>query len=156
VRVLERYTERLIARQRAMYAADVPFIEKWRTAMNFLDQDRESGYQKIWFELQALAWNRAELRERLAQVHGQWRKVLAEALAQAMEEYGLDPETYSVEAVVALVLTFNEGIMLERLGGIFEGHTELLTKIDRWLTSLEAAKDERDSRKDDSNASVLP
>jgi AcrR family transcriptional regulator len=156
VRVLERYTERLIARQRAMYAADVPFIEKWRTAVNFLDQDRESGYQKIWFELQALAWNRAELRERLAQVHGQWRKVLAEAFAQAMEEYGLDPEKYSVEAVVALVLTFNEGIMLERLGGIFEGHTELLTMIDRWLTSLEAAKDERDGRKDDSNASVLP
>src|SRR4051794_40819288 len=30
-RVLERFTERLIVRQRAMYAADdVPFIEKWR------------------------------------------------------------------------------------------------------------------------------
>ena len=33
-RVLERYTERMIARQRAMYAAPgVPFLEKWRTAM---------------------------------------------------------------------------------------------------------------------------
>ena len=32
VQVLERFTERLVARQREMYAADLPFIEKWRTA----------------------------------------------------------------------------------------------------------------------------
>ena len=30
VRVLERFTDALIARQRELYAADVPFIEKWR------------------------------------------------------------------------------------------------------------------------------
>jgi AcrR family transcriptional regulator len=59
VRVLERFTERLIERQREMYAADVPFVEKWRTAISYLDEDRP--YQKIWFELQAMAWNRPEL-----------------------------------------------------------------------------------------------
>ena len=36
VRALERFTERLIARQRELYAADVPFVEKWRTAMRYL------------------------------------------------------------------------------------------------------------------------
>src|SRR5919112_5069936 len=36
VRALERFTEGLIERQRAMYAADMPFIEKWRTAMRYL------------------------------------------------------------------------------------------------------------------------
>ena len=37
VRVLERFTDRLIVRQRAMYAdPDIPFIEKWRTAMRYL------------------------------------------------------------------------------------------------------------------------
>src|SRR5215470_15892893 len=40
VRVLERFTDRLIERQRAMYAAHVPFIEKWRAAMAYLDEDR--------------------------------------------------------------------------------------------------------------------
>jgi AcrR family transcriptional regulator len=140
VAVLERYTERLIVRQRAMYAADVPFIEKWRTAMSFLDEDRVSGYQKIWLELQALAWNRPELRERLAWVRGQWTEVLTEAFAKAMEEYGLDTERFPVKAVVALVGTFNEGIILERLGGITEGHAELLDMIDRWLMELEEKK----------------
>jgi AcrR family transcriptional regulator len=140
VAVLERYTERLIVRQRAMYAADVPFIEKWRTAMSFLDQDRVSGYQKIWLELQALAWNRPELRERLAWVRGQWTEVLTEAFGKAMEEYGLDTERFPVKAIVALVGTFNEGIILERLGGITEGHAELLDMIDRWLVKLEEKK----------------
>ena len=56
VRVLERFTERLIARQREMYAQDMPFIEKWRQAMRYLEEDRP--YQKIWLELTALSWNR--------------------------------------------------------------------------------------------------
>jgi AcrR family transcriptional regulator len=153
VRVLERYTERLIERQRAMYAADLPFIEKWRTAMSFLDQDRESGYQKIWFELQALAWNQPDLRERVAQVLGKWRTVLTEAFARAAEEYGLDPEKYPVDALVTLVATFNEGIMLERLGGVTVGHAELLAMIDRWLVTLENAKN---GGKDGSNESAQP
>jgi AcrR family transcriptional regulator len=138
--VLERFTERLIERQRAMYAADIPFIEKWRRAMGYLDEDRESGYQKIWLELQALAWNRPELRERLIRVHDQWTDVLHEAFSTALAEYGLDSEQFPVEGIVALVATFNEGIILERLGGITKGQTELLAMIDRWLMTLEAAK----------------
>src|SRR5438093_8379616 len=39
VRTLERFTERLIARQTAMYAANVPFLEKWRTAMQYLVEE---------------------------------------------------------------------------------------------------------------------
>ena len=139
VRVLERFTGRLIARQRAMYAADIPFIEKWRSAMRFLDEDLENGYQKVWFELQALAWNRPELKERLARVHGQWRQVLREAFSNALAEYDLDTNRFPLEAMTALVVTFNEGIILERLSGITEGQAALLAMIDRWLASLEQA-----------------
>ena len=128
VRVLERFTERLIERQRELYAADAPFLVKWRTAMAYLDEDLP--YQKIWFELQALAWNRPELQERLAWVHAEWRAVLVEAFAPVREELGLD---LPPEALVTLVYTFNEGIMLERLSGIETGHRELLDWIDGWL-----------------------
>ena len=49
LRVLERFTERLIQRQRAMYEApNVPFIAKWRTARRFLEEDLQAGYLKIW------------------------------------------------------------------------------------------------------------
>jgi AcrR family transcriptional regulator len=130
VRVLERFTEQLIERQRQLYAADAPFLEKWRTAMAYLEQDRP--YQKIWFELQALAWNRPELQERLTRVHGEWRAVLIEAFAPVREQLGLE---LPLEGLVSLVYTFNEGIMLERLSGIDTGHRELLDWIDGWLES---------------------
>jgi AcrR family transcriptional regulator len=128
VRVLERFTDRLVERQREMYAADIPFLEKWRTAMAYLDEDRP--YQKIWYELQALAWNRPDLRERLARVHAEWRAVLIEAFAPIRDELGLE---IPLEALVTLVYSFNEGIMLDRMSGIELGHEELLGWIDTWL-----------------------
>jgi AcrR family transcriptional regulator len=133
-RVLERFTERMIARQRAMYAApDVPFIEKWRTAMRYLDSDRE--YQKVWYELQALAWNRPELRERVAHVNREWRAVLSGAFAEPRERYGIP---MPLDALVSLVITFNEGIIFERLSGIETGQADLLQWIDDWLQRRES------------------
>jgi AcrR family transcriptional regulator len=128
VRVLERFTDRLVERQRQMYAADAPFLEKWRTAMGYLDEDRP--YQKIWFELQALAWNRPDLRERLARVHAEWRAVLIEAFAPVRDDLGLE---IPLEVLVTLVYAFNEAIMLDRMSGIELGHRELLDWIDAWL-----------------------
>ncbi len=128
-RVLERFTSRMIARQRTMYSApDVPFAEKWRTAISYLDADRE--YQKVWFELQALAWNRPELHERVAHVNAEWRAVVSEALAEPRERYGIE---MPLDALVSLVITFNEGIIFERLSGIETGQAELLQWIDEWL-----------------------
>ena len=131
VRVLERFTERQIARQREMYAAaDVPFLEKWRTAMRYL-MSEDFAYEKVWYELQALAWNRPELKERVERVNGEWRAVLTEAFAEPRERYGIE---MPLEALVSLVITFNEGIILERLSGITEGHQQLLDWIDQWLS----------------------
>jgi AcrR family transcriptional regulator len=132
-RVLERFTGRMIARQRAMYTApDVAFIDKWRTAIRYLDDDRE--YQKVWYELQALAWNRPELRERVAHVDAEWRAVLSEAVAEPRERYGID---MPLEALVALVITFNEGIIFERLSGVETGQAALLDWIEGWLEDKE-------------------
>ena len=140
VQVLERFTAQVTARQRAMYSQDIPFIEKWRTAMAYLDSDFASGYQKIWLELQALAWNHEDLRNRVAAVNAEWRAVLTEAFEGAARDYGIDTEELPVPALVSLVMTFNEGIILERLSGISEGQQALLTAIDGLLQKFEDAK----------------
>ena len=137
LQVFERFSAQLLARQREMYAADVPFIEKWRAAMNFLDEDLAAGYPKVWNELRALAWNRPVLEERLQAVYSQWWDLLKEAFADAYEEYRLADGPLSLDAWVALVVTFNEGVLLDRLSGISKGHAELLQSIDRWLVQLE-------------------
>jgi hypothetical protein len=128
VRVLERFTERLVERQREMYAQDLPFVEKWRQAMRYLEEDRP--YQKIWLELTALSWNDPGLRARIARVDEQWRGVLLEAFEQGRREHAID---MPIEALVSLVMTFNIGIIVEELTGISAGHRELLDWIERWL-----------------------
>ncbi len=137
LRVLERFTDRLIERQRAMYATDAPFIEKWRTAMGYLEEDIEAGYPKVWFELQAMAWNHPAMQDRVARVNGEWRAVLTDAFTAAAKGYGLDRRRFPVAAMVTLVMTFNEGLMLERISGIATGHDELLAGIDKRLQELE-------------------
>jgi TetR/AcrR family transcriptional regulator len=130
VRVLERFTTRLTARQRALYSdPDVPFLDKWRQAMRYLVGD-DIEYEKIWLELQALAWNNPDLREGVARVNEEWRSVLRDAFAEPRERYGID---MPLEALVSLVMTFNEGVILERAQGISTGHRELLAWIDAWL-----------------------
>jgi len=131
IRTLERFTERLVARQRELYARDEPFVEKWRTAMAYLVGE-DVTYEKIWLELQALGWNDQGLQDRLRQVNAEWRRVLTEAFAEPHRELGIE---MPLDALISLVMTFNQGIALERLGGIETGHAALLDWIDGWLSS---------------------
>jgi AcrR family transcriptional regulator len=137
LQTLERFTRRLIDRQRAMYGTEAPFLDKWRTAMGYLPEDISAGYPKLWYELQAMSWNRPEFRERVVKVNAEWRAVLTDAFEKAMRTYGIDRRRFPVEAIVSLVMTFNLGLQLEQLIGVDEGHAALLAMIDRWLSSAE-------------------
>ena len=141
LQTLERFTARVLDRQRAMYQADLPFLEKWRAAMGFIEDDLASGYPKVWAEMEALGRNKPELRERLNEVDDRWRTLLRDACTQAIEEYGLEPSGFSAEAWATLVMQFNKGLLYERLLGFDRGHAELLASIDTWLTSLEKRKE---------------
>jgi len=89
-------------------------------------------YEKVWLELQALGWNNPGVRERLARVNAEWRTVLTDAFKEPHRGLGIG---MPLEALVSLVITFNVGVMVERLGGIETGHEALLDWIDRWLSS---------------------
>jgi hypothetical protein len=66
--------------------------------------------------------------------------LLRDALAEAIEEYGLDPARFSAEAWAALVAQFNKGLLNERLLGFDRGHADLLAAIDGWLATLQEGK----------------
>lgn len=138
LQTLERFTRRLIERQRALYEGPEPFVDKWRTAMRYLVEDHESGYQKVWLELQAMAWNHPHLRERVAEVLTAWVAVLRPAFASGLQELGV---TVPADVVVALVATFNQGIILEQLSGADSGHRQLLGWIDDWITERTRSAD---------------
>jgi len=141
---LTRSTAGLFERQRALYAGDEPFIEKWRTAMrHMVGDDHTSGYGKLWMELQAMSWNNTTMQEHLATVDEGWREILAEAFTKAMNRYGIDTDLHPVEAMVALVMTFNKGFQLEQTGGIETGHAAVLQMIDDQLARWEQAAKRR-------------
>jgi hypothetical protein len=58
-------------------------------------------------------------------------------VAGALERYDLTGGPLSADDWVTLICTFNEGMILERLAGITQGHDELLAAIDRWLAGKE-------------------
>jgi hypothetical protein len=60
--------------------------------------------------------------------------VLVEAFAEPRERYGIE---MPLEALVSLVMTFNEGVILERLSGIETGHAALLDWLDGWMEAKE-------------------
>jgi AcrR family transcriptional regulator len=136
LRVVERFTDALVERQRVMYAADTPFIDKWRTAMRFLEEDFDSGYQKVWLEMQAMAWNMPTVRARIQDVHRRWMSVVSPAFDAGLSELGVDKRRFPTEAVVSLVVTFNQGLILERLSGVDSGHQALLRLVDRNVERL--------------------
>jgi hypothetical protein len=105
--------------------------------MGFLEEDIKSGYPKLMFELAALGWNDPALAAAIADMDDQWRAVLTDAVAAALDEYGLDPKDYPVQPLVTLIATFNLGIESERLVGVSTGHDALLVWIDQWLSQLQ-------------------
>jgi AcrR family transcriptional regulator len=140
LQTLERFTGRILERQQALYGSGAPFAEKWRAAIGYIEEDLAAGYPKVWAELEALAWNHPEMRDRLNTVNESWRSLLRDALTEAIDELGLDGSRFSAEALAALVVQFQKGMLNERLLGFDRGHAELLAAIDDWIASREERK----------------
>ena len=91
---LKRFSAELFERQRALYAEDRPFIEKWRTAMGHLTgSDRGSGYGKLWLELQAMSWNRPEMRAYMVEINAESRQILLGCLQSCPDRLRRRPRT---------------------------------------------------------------
>ena len=138
---LERLAHRLARALEEHYAnPDLPFAEKWRiVSQNWIEQPA-SRFPKILLELTAMSWNRPELRQRISAVYARFRAIFERYFAEAMREYDLDESQFPLEVVAAAAGTFQLGIIVEGLSQFHEGHRELVTWVQAWLDSLEAAK----------------
>ena len=96
MRVLERFTERLIERQRAMYAADVPVHREVADGDALPRRGLATGTRRSGSSCRR--WRGTGRRSASASPSAtrEWRAVLREAFAPARREYGLDmPSTRS-------------------------------------------------------------
>ena len=144
---LERACGEILLRQRDLYASDLPFIEKWRTAMGYIDVDLEAGFPKLLAELLARSWNEPSWQPAIRQLAAGFDEVLGAAVEAATSEYGLSD--IDVAALTTLLRTFQLGILVDRLSGVDSGHAHLNEVIDAWLTRLQQKSADNDHQRTD-------
>ena len=112
--VLDRENERLVGRQRQMYATQLPLWKRYEQACDFLDDDLASGYVRVLQEMIAAGWSDdAVAQQVLAMLRG-WIDVLEEVTGEAEKRFGpLGPFTASdIATLVGLSFLGGEAITL--------------------------------------------
>jgi AcrR family transcriptional regulator len=138
---LERFVDQLAEALEALYAdPTLTFADKWRLGARFWIDEPTSRFPKILMELLAMGWNMPNLRIRLTDVHARFRVIFERYFGDAMREYGLDETEFPLKVIVAAVTSFQLGLIVEGLSGVYVGHEDLVDWIQRWVDSLEAAK----------------
>jgi AcrR family transcriptional regulator len=102
--VLAAENERLLARQREMFATPDPLWVRWQLACDFLDTDVESGYVRILQEMIAAGWADASVATAVRELIGGWYRVLAD-VARREQDRGADFGDFTPEEIAALMGT---------------------------------------------------
>ena len=139
VAVLDRENERLLERQHALYAAEAPLAEKWRTACAYLRQDLRSGYVRILWELWAAGLSDPELAARWRDALAGWRELLAETVERWAEVHAVELPL-PPRALATLIANAFEGAEVEILAGVSEDeapHLEALEAVGALIERLE-------------------
>jgi AcrR family transcriptional regulator len=140
IEVLHRENEALLARQNALFSAPGPLSEKWRLASDFLDDDIESGYVRVLWELWAAGLTDPELAAGWREAVVKWHELLESVFATWIEEVGLElPITARV--MTNLVSDVFYGIEVHRLGGLDAGHREVLDALGALIERAEEGLD---------------
>jgi AcrR family transcriptional regulator len=129
VAVLERENEKLLERQQALFAGPEPLSAKWRAACRFLEDDLESGYVRILWELWAAGLADDELAARWRNATAGWRRLMAEVFEEWSREVGLELPI-SAAAVATLVANLFQGLEVEILAGVSETESPHLAGLE--------------------------
>jgi AcrR family transcriptional regulator len=140
IEVLERENEALLARQQALFAAPGPLSEKWRLACDFLDDDMDSGYVRVLWELWAAGLTDPELAAGWREAVVKWHELLESVFAAWIEDVGLELPI-SARVMTNLVSDVFYGIEVHRLGGLETGHREMLDALGTLIERAEEGLD---------------
>jgi AcrR family transcriptional regulator len=142
--VLAAENERLLVRQRDMFASPEPLWVRWDRACDFLDADLESGYVRILQEMIAAGWSDPDVAEAVRRMVGGWYQLLADVAAAEAERGGsLGP--FTPPEVAVLMATPFLGAEELLLLGVDESTLPLrsaLRKVGRLMATVQAPASE--------------
>jgi len=86
--LLEHQNQRLLERQEATFAADIPLWQRWEKACDYLDEDIASGYVRVLQEMIAAGWSNPEIAAAVRAFLGGWYTLLKRIAQEASSRFG--------------------------------------------------------------------
>jgi AcrR family transcriptional regulator len=139
--VLERENARLLERQRALFDSSASLAERWREAADRLDDDLDSGYVRMLWELWAAGLADPALAEHWRESVNGWIELIDETIEAWAGDHGVQLPL-PARALASLVAAVYQGIEVDLLasgGRDLRGHRELLDGIGDLIERFEAA-----------------
>jgi AcrR family transcriptional regulator len=139
VAVLAEENERLLDRQRQLFAGPGSLSEKWLTACAYLRDDLRSGYVRILWELWAVGLADERLRAQWRDALAGWRDLLTRVAGEWTQKHGVDLPI-SPRAIATLVGDAFLGAEAEMLAAVDESeapHLEALESVSRLIAWAE-------------------
>jgi AcrR family transcriptional regulator len=112
--LLDHENQRLINRQREMYAAPVPLWKRYEQACDFLEDDLASGYVRVLQEMIAAGWSDDAVARQVLVVLQGWIDILEDVAVEAETRFGsLGPLTAAdLASLVCLSFIGGEAVIL--------------------------------------------
>ena len=112
--VLEAENDRLLERQRTMYAGPEPLWRQWERACAYLDEDIESGYVRVLQEMIAAGWSDPDVAAKVRGYLAGWFTLLASVSQRESDRVGgLGPfEPAEIAALMGLPFLGAESLIL--------------------------------------------
>jgi len=112
--LLEYENQRLIGRQRQMYAASEPLWKRYEQACDFLDDDLASGYVCVLHEMIAAGWSDDVVAQQVLAMFAEWVDVLEGVAREAETRFGsLGPFTPAdLAALIGMSFLGGEAVIL--------------------------------------------
>ena len=147
--LLDHLNERLLKRQAATFAADMPLWRRWERACDHLDEDLASGYVRVLHEMIAASWSSPEIAKAVRRDLRGWFELLAGLAEEAAQKFG-GLGQFSPAEVASLVSAAFLGSETMILLEIESGHVpvrQALRRFGETIRRIEEASTEEASSK---------
>lgn len=137
--LLDRENNRLLERQRELFAGPEPLAAKWLAACAYLGEDLRSGYVRILWELWAVGLSDPDLAARWRAAMAGWRDLLAGVAVAWRNDQGVELPI-SPRALATLVANAFQGAEVEMLAGVSESDAPHLEALESCAALIEWAE----------------
>jgi TetR/AcrR family transcriptional regulator len=128
--LVRRGAEQNLERQARALASPQPLRALWELA-------NDPAGTTLTVELFALSNHRKAIRAELAAYAEQFRRLQRDALATVLEGYGLNPRAYPPDAVLVLLTSLSQVLVMEEALGVTTGHAEMRALVEQVLAGWE-------------------